>query len=189
MNSMTGFRGPAGGNIENRPAGSFKGDIVPKGYRKGQLKQFTPEQMQLFRELFSHVGPESFLSRLAGGDESAFEESEAPAWRQFAEAQGQLGSRFSQLAPGAMSAQRGSGFQNQAGQLGSDFVMNLAARRQELQRQALMDLMGFSQSLLGQRPYERALFEKPQHQTSTASQFGMAALGAAGKIGAAYAGA
>jgi hypothetical protein len=187
MNSMTGYRGPAGGNLATRQAGNFKGDIIPKGYKQGQLAQFTPEQMQLFQQLFSNVGPESFLSRLGMGEEGGFEQAEAPAWKQFAEAQGQLGSRFSQLAPGAMSAQRGSGFQNQAGQLGSDFAMNLASRRQELQRQALMDLMGLSQSLLGQRPYERGLFEKPQHQPSTSSQFGLGALNALGGTGASYA--
>jgi hypothetical protein len=186
MNSMTGYRGPAGGNIGNRSAGGFKGDITPHNYKVGQLAQFTPEQMQLFQQLFSHVGPDSFLSRLAGGDEGAFEQSEAPAWKQFAQAQGQLGSRFSQLAPGAMSAQRGSGFQNQAGQLGSDFAMNLASRRQDLQRQALMDLLGISHTLLGERPFDRALVEKQQHRPSTASQFGMAALGAAGSAAGGY---
>jgi hypothetical protein len=183
MNSMSGFRGAAGGNLSNRSAGSFKGDVIPKGYNTGQLAQFSPEQMQLFQQLFSHVGPESFLSKLGMGDEESFQQSEAPAWRQFSEAQGQLGSRFSQLAPGAMSAQRGSGFQNQAGQLGSDFAMNLASRRQDLQRQALTDLMGMSQSLLGQRPYERGLFEKQQHQPSTSSQFGLGAIGALGRAG------
>jgi len=188
MNSMSGFRGAAGANIANRPAGRMQRDIIPKGYNKGQLSQFTPEQMQLFQQLFSNVGPDSFLSRLGRGEEDAFTESEAPAWRQFSQAQGQLGSRFSQLAPGAMSAQRGSGFQNQAGQLGSDFAMDLASRRQSLQRQAIQDLMGISNDLLGQRPYEKGLFERPQHRPSTASQFGMAALGAGGQIGAAYAG-
>lgn len=173
MNSMSGFRGPAGGNIANRPAGGFKGDIVPKGFRKGQLNQFTPEQMQLFSRLFSHVDPESFLSRLGMGEEGAFEQSEAPAWRQFSESQGQLGSRFSQLAPGAMSAQRGSGFQNQAGQLGSDFAMNLASKRQELQRQALMDLLGISHTLLNERPFDRFLAQKPQRTgQSTAESIG-----------------
>ncbi len=186
MNSMGGYRGPAGGNLAGRSAGRMQQDIVPKGYSKGQLNQFTPEQMQLFQQLFSNVGPESFLSRLGMGEEGGFEQAEAPAWKQFAQAQGELGSRFSQLAPGAMSAQKGSGFQNQAGQLGSDFAMNLASRRQDLQRQALMDLMGISQSLLGQRPYERGLFEKQQHQPSTSSQFGMSALGALGRVGSSF---
>lgn len=181
---MSGYRGPAGGNISNRAAGRFKGDITPKGYSQGQLSQFTPDQMRLFQQLFSHVSPDSYLSGLASGDESSFEQMEAPAWRQFQQAQGQLGSRFSQLAPGAMSAQRGSGFQNQAGQLGSDFAMNLASRRQELQRQAIMDLMGISNSLLGQRPYDRFLVEKPQKQSTALGGFG----GALGALGGGLAG-
>lgn len=166
MNSMSGLR-PAGSQLRNNPAGNFRGDRIPKGHELGQLQQFSPEQMQLFKQLFSNVGSDSYLSRLAGGDEGIFSEMEAPAWRQFQEAQGQLGSRFSQLAPGAMSAQRGSGFQNAAGQLGSDFAMQLASRRQDLQRQALMDLFGLSESLLGQRPYDRFLAEKPQKQQSS----------------------
>ena len=184
MNSMSGYRGPAGGNISSKSAGGFKGDITPKGYEKGQLAQFTPDQMKLFQQLFSHVSPDSYLSRLASGDESFFEEMEAPAWRQFAQAQGQLGSRFSQLAPGSMSAQRGSGFQNAAGQLGSDFAMDLASRRRDLQRQAIQDLMGISGELLGQRPYDRFLVEKPQKQSSALGGWG----GALGAIGGGIAG-
>lgn len=134
-------------------------DIVPKGFSLAQLSQYTPEQMELYKRLFSDVGPESYLSRLGSGDESYFEEMERPAWRQFQEAQGQLGSRYSQLAPGALSAQKSSGFQNAAGQLGSDFAMNLAAKRRELQRQAIYDLQGLSTSLLGQRPVGRTLIE------------------------------
>lgn len=164
------------------------GDKIPKGYREGQLQQFTPEMMELFKQLFSHVGPDSFLSKLASGDQSMFEDIEAPAWRQFQEAQGQLGSRFSQLAPGAMSAQRGSGFQNEAGQQASDFAMQLRSQRQGLQRQGLQDLMQLSQMLLGQKPYERALFEKPQHQMSTSSKFGLGALNAAGNIASGFLG-
>lgn len=165
MNSMSGLR-PAGGNIRSNSTGNFRGDKIPKGYNAGQLQQFTPEQMGLFKQLFSQLGPDSYLSKLSGGDEGLFSEIEAPAWRNFQEAQGQLGSRFSQLAPGAMSAQRGSGFQNAAGQLGSDFAMQLASKRQELQRQALMDMFGLSESLLNQRPYDRFLQEKPQKEPS-----------------------
>ena len=167
MNSMSGLR-PAGGNIKGNSAGQFRGDIIPKGYKSGQIQQFTPEMMDLFHRMFGHLSPDSDLARLASGDQSMFEQMEAPAWRQFQEAQGQLGSRFSQLAPGAMSAQRGSGFQNAAGQLSSDFAMQLASKRQELQRQALMDMFGLSNSLLSQRPYDRFLEEKPQQQQSSA---------------------
>jgi hypothetical protein len=143
-------------------------DRVPKGFSLAQLSQYTPEQMSLFKRMFSDVDQDSYLSKLAGGDESYFDELEAPAWRQFQEAQGQLGSRYSQLAPGALSSQNGSGFKNAAGQLGSDFAMNLASRRRELQRQAIYDLQGLGTSLLSQRPVDRALLERGEGKQKTA---------------------
>jgi hypothetical protein len=165
--------------------GMFEGDQLPKGYKAGQLQNFTPEMMDLFSQMIDMLGPEGFLSRLAGGDESFFEEMEQPAWRKFQEAQGQLGSRFSELAPGAMSAQKGSGFKNTAGQLGSDFAMNLASNRRELQRQAIQDMSNMSNSLLGQRPYERTLTQK---QPKESSGWGSLIGGALGGIGGAFVG-
>jgi hypothetical protein len=144
------------------PRGAMGGDTVPKGYRAGQFQQFTPEQMGLFQQLFGHLGPESNLSKLAGGDQSTFEEMEAPSHRQFQGQLGQLASRFSGMGLGA---RKGSGFQNTATAAASNFSQDLASRRQELQRQALMDLMGISESLLGQRPQEKFLVKK-QHQPS-----------------------
>lgn len=157
--SMTGNRGAAGLAQQGNAAG---GNIIPKGYKLGQIQQFSPEQMQLFQRMFSNVGTDSYLSKLAGGDESAFEQAEEPAWRAFGQAQGQLGSRFSQLAPGAMSAQRGSGFKNSAGQLSKDFASDLASRRQALQMGALDQITNMSNSLLGQRPTEQSLIQKQQ---------------------------
>lgn len=130
---------------------------IPSGYRKASIQQFTPEQMQLFNQLFGQVGPQSYLSKLAGGDESLFNEIEAPALRQFAGLQGNIASRFSGMG---MGARKSSGFQNVIGQAGSDFAQDLASRRQALQRQAIMDLMGISSELLGQRPYEQFLTQK-----------------------------
>lgn len=149
MTSMTGATGPAGRT----------GNKIPSGYKVGQLQQFTPEQMQLFQQLFSHVGPDSYLSRLASGDQSFFNEIEAPAHRQFQGAQGQLASRFSGMG---MGGRRSSGFQNEATAGASNFAEQLQSQRQGLQRQAIMDLMGMSNTLLGQRPYESFLYEKPQ---------------------------
>jgi hypothetical protein len=133
------------------------GNKIPSGYKRGQLQQFTPEQMQLFQSLFSHVGPDSNLSRLAGGDQSMFEEIEAPAMKQFAGLQGGLASRFSGMG---MGGRRSSGFQNTATGAASDFAQQLQSQRQGLQRQALQDLKGFSSELLGQRPYEQFLTQK-----------------------------
>jgi len=133
------------------------GNKIPSGYKAGRMQQFTPEQMQLFQSLFSQLGPDSYLSKLAGGDEGTFEQIEAPAMRQFSGLQGNLASRFSGMG---MGGRRSSGFQNTATQASSDFAQDLQSRRQGLQRQALQDLMGMSNNLLGQRPYEQFLTPK-----------------------------
>jgi len=137
--------------------GSMSGNKIPKGYEAGRMQQFTPEQMQLFQSMFSHVGGDSFLSKLAGGDESTFAQMEAPALKQFSGLQGNLASRFSGMG---MGARRSSGFQNTSNQASSDFAQSLQSRRQDLQRQAIGDLMGFGNSLLSQKPYENFLSEK-----------------------------
>lgn len=127
------------------------------GYKVGQLQQFTPEQLKLFQSMFGHLGEGSYLSRLAGGDESLFGEMEAPALKQFSGLQGQMASRFSGMGSGA---RRSSGFQNTMNQASSDFAGELQSRRQGLQQQAIKDLLGMSNELLGQRPYEQFLTEK-----------------------------
>lgn len=149
MSSMFGSRGATGISSGNK---------IPKGYQQGQLQQFTPEQQQLFQQMFSHVSPDSYLSRLAGGDQSMFEEQEAPALRQFSGLQGNLASRFSGM--GTTGARRSSGFQNASNQAASDFAQDLQSRRQQLQQQAIQELMGLSSNLLGQRPYEQFLVPK-----------------------------
>lgn len=158
MSSMAGNVGfgPTGPKVGRHPTGGY---IIPRGYERGQLGQFSPEQMQLFQQLFSHVGPDSFLSRLASGDQSQFEQLEAPAHRQFQGQLGQLASRFSGMG---MGGRRSSGFQNTATAAASNFSQDLASRRLGLQQQAISELMGLGNQLLGQRPYEQFLTEKPQ---------------------------
>jgi hypothetical protein len=143
-------------------ASGKSGNQIPKGYRSGQIQNYTPEQMQLFQRMFGQVAPESYLSRLAGGDESLFEQMEAPSMRQFQGLQGQLASRFSMGGggPGALSARSGSGFQNAANQQTMDFAERLAANRQNLQMQAIRDMQGLSHQLLNENPYENVLIQK-----------------------------
>jgi len=175
MNGSTGVAGPTG-KIGNK---------IPKGYKSGQMQQFTPEQMKLFSEMFGLVSPESYLSKLSGGDESTFQEMEAPALRQFSELQGNIASRFSGM--GGLGARKSSGFQNTMNSAASNFAQDLAGRRQELQRQALSDMMGISNSLLGQRPYEQFLYEK-QKKPGFWDKFGGIAGGTLGAIGGGIAG-
>ena len=145
MTMMTGAMGNQGVTGGNK---------IPSGFRSGKMQQFTPEQFGLFRDLFSHVSPQSYLSKLAGGDEETFRQTEAPALRQFQELQGSLASRFGAAGTGV---RRSSGFQNLMGRDASNFAQQLQANRQGLQRQALQDILGISQTLLGQRPYDQFL--------------------------------
>lgn len=172
MTSLSGYTGLRG------PTGMQSGKVG--GYKVGQLQRFTPEQMQLFQEMFSQVSPDSYLSKLAGGDEQAFAEMEAPALRDFGALQGNIASRFSGMGGrGSSSSRRSSGFQNSLTSAGSNFAQDLASRRQGLQRQALMDLMGISNSLLGQSPYEQFLVQ-PNEKPSFGNQIMGGALPIAG---------
>ena len=134
------------------------GNKIPSGYQEGRIQQFTPEQMKLMQHLSSFLGPDSYLSRMAAGDESLFEQIEAPTMKQFAGMQGNLASRFSGMG---MGGRRSSGFQNTANQAASDFAQQLQSRRQDLQRQAIGDIRDFGSMMLSQRPYDNFLTKKP----------------------------
>lgn len=138
--------------------GSGAGNKIPSGYKAGRMQNFTPEMMDLFKQMFGHVGPDSYLSRLAGGDESLFAEMEAPAMRQFSGLQGNIASRFSGMG---MGGRKSSGFQNTMNQASSDFAQDLQLKRQGLQRQAIQDLSSISSDLLNKKPYENFLTKKP----------------------------
>lgn len=170
--SATGF------NPTTTNTGMMK-EKIPSGYKKATLQQFTPEQMELFQQMFGHLGPDSFLSKLAGGDQGMFDEIEAPALRQFSELQGNLASRFSGM--GGLGARKSSGFQNTMNSAASNFAQQLQSQRQGLQQQALQDLMGMSNTLLGQRPQENFLAPK-QQKPSFGSMFGNIAGGLAGSF-------
>lgn len=168
--------GPTGLNPNTTGTGSMK-EKIPSGYKKGILQQFTPEQMQLFQQMFGQVSPESYLSKLSGGDQSTFGEIEAPALKQFNELQGQLGSRFS--AMGGTGARKSSGFQNTSNSAASDFAQQLQSQRQGLMSNARNELMQMSGMLMGQRPYENFLYEKPEKKSGWGGAIG-AGLGGLG---------
>lgn len=149
---------------KNAKAGGFK-EQIPSGFKAGSLKQFDPQQMELYKRLFGALGPESFLSQLAGGDEGAFAQMEAPAMRQFSGLLGNIASRYSQGGgPGGLSARRSSGFQNENTAAASNFAQELQAQRQQLQMNAINEMQRLGHALLSERPYERGLFAKPQKQ-------------------------
>lgn len=151
------------------------------GYQAGQLQQFTPEQLDLFKRLFGQVGPDSQLAQLAGGDQGAFEQLEKPALRQFNELQGGLASRFS--GAGGLGARNSSGFQNASSSAASNFAQELQSNRLGLQRQAQQDLFSMSNDLLNQRPYENFLLEKAQKDPSFLERIFGSLLGGVGQFG------
>jgi hypothetical protein len=150
------------------------------GYKYGQMQRFTPEQMQLFQNMFSQVQPDSYLSRLAGGDQDLLNAQNGADMREFNAIQGNVASRFSGMGHGARSS---SGFQNTMNQASSDFASDLQSRRQMLQRQALMDLMGISDNLLNQSPYEDFIYEPQKKRRSIGSRLMGGLLPIAGAAG------
>jgi hypothetical protein len=156
-----GMNNSMGHGFESRGPGIYKTHKSIGGNKIAQNIQWTPEMFQLFSQLIGNIGPESFLQKLSGGDQSTFDEMEAPALRQFSGLQGNLASRFSGMGLGA---RKSSGFQNEASGAASNFAQQLQANRQGLQRQALMDIQNMGNQLLGQQPYENMLVPKKQSQ-------------------------
>jgi hypothetical protein len=139
-------------------AGNSGGSRIPSGYQAGRMQNFTPEMQQLFQHLIGQLGEGGYLSRLAGGDQSLFEEMERPALRQFSGIQGNIASKYSGTGLGARHS---SGFQNEMTAAGSDFAQQLQSRRQDLQMQAIRDMQQLGGSLLQQRPFENYLKKEP----------------------------
>lgn len=182
MSSRSSSRGNTAGGFGGGSRGGGSGDIIPKGHRAGQMQQFTPEQLEMFQNLFGQLGPDSDIFKMASGDQSFFDEMERPALRDFGGIQGNIASRFSGMG---MGGRRSSGFQNTMNQAGSDFSQRLASNRQNLSRQALKDLMEMSNLLMNQKPYDRFLEEKPKKQEG-GSGWGSIGGGIAGGIGGAF---
>lgn len=186
--SLYGGQGMGGGPLgyPSQKSSKLAGEKLPHGYSMGQVQQFDPQQMALYNQMFQHASPESFTSRLASGDQSMFEQMEAPAMRQFAGMQGNLASRFSGMG---MGARKSSGFQNAMGAQASNFAQDLQAQRMGYQRQALQDLRGMSQELLGQRPYDRFAYKQsPKERFNWAGLAGGVAGGLVGGPAGAMAG-
>jgi hypothetical protein len=194
MASPSGYKGSTGGNngmnsgkdpwdvfrgIKHAESNSQSG---PEGYQQGKIQQFDKRQTQLYNQNFEHLGPDSYLSRLAGGDESLYADMEAPALRQFSELQGGIASRFSGQG---MGGRRSSGFQNTMSAANSDFAQQLQSNRQSLRSQAIKDLMGMSNDLLNQRPSENYLVPE---QMSWEESMGLGLMNGLGGAASSYAG-
>lgn len=159
LNAKTGRGGRSSGMGQSRNGGY--NDTIPEGYSAGRMQNFTPEMMELFSQLFGYLGPDSPLARMAKGDQSYFDEMEAPALRQAGQLQGNLASRFSGMG---MGGRHSSGFQNTSSQAMNEFAQGLQSNRTNMMMQAIRDLMGSSNMLLNQRPYENFLEKEDQNE-------------------------
>jgi len=133
------------------------------GYNVRNIQQFNPQMMQIFEKLMSSLqsgggleGGVDFLSRLAGGEEGAFKEAEAPAYSSFDKMLGQIGSRYSQLG-----ARDSSSFQQAISGGAAQLSENLGAKRLEIRSSAIDRLLGLSNDILNKKPTETVLDPKP----------------------------
>lgn len=182
MTSLTGSRGNTGYASQSGTGSTLPQMKRPHGYQTGQNQNFTPQQLQLLQQMFGFVGPDSDLFKMASGDQSFYDQLEAPAQRGFSEQLGGLASRFTGFGgQGSLSSRNSSGFQNSATAAASNFQQDLQAQRLGLSRQALMDLRGMANELMGQRPYENYLVKKREKQPS--GWGGVAGAGVGGAAG------
>src|SRR5574337_1377112 len=123
-----------------------------KGTGYNALQTLDPMQRQIMQLLGSGsmqgLGSGlGHLSQLAGGgNENFWSQLEAPALRQFGALQGNIASRFSGMGTGA---RRSSGFQNTMTGASTDLAERLQSQRLGLQNQAIQQLLGLGNSLLG----------------------------------------
>jgi hypothetical protein len=131
------------------------------GHNVNQLQNFSPEMQQLFQQLIQSLsggsaGAGDFLSKLASGDEETYQGLEAPAFRNFQEAIGQIGTRYSHLGAGNSSYS-----ENAMSGAGQSLAENLQSQRLGLRSKAIESLLNNSQQLLQQRPTENVVSKKP----------------------------
>lgn len=155
----------------------YSGNKIPKGYSLGQMQNYDPQQMQTYQNQFQHVSPDSYLGKLAAGDQSEFAALEAPALRQLNEIQGNTASRFSGMGQGG---RRSSGFQNTMSAQTNNFAEQLQAQRMNIRNQAIQSLMSMSNTLLGQSPYEQFMVKNQPKQNKWGGPLGAAVGGVGG---------
>jgi hypothetical protein len=145
------------------------GSMAPKGnisgYKLRNVPQYNPQQMQIFQRLLGSLlggegleGGLDFLTRLAQGDESMFEELEAPAYSSLQKSLGDIGSRFAGFGSGAIDS---SAFQQATSGAAGDLAERLQSQRLGLQSDAVDRLLGLTERSLEKRPYETYAQAKP----------------------------
>ena len=136
-------------------------DVTPSGYRAYQQQQYEPEQMDIWRQMKEDIGPDSYYGRLARGDESAFDELEAPAFNTYNALQGNLANQYA-----SQGGIKSTGFANRSTDMASQFAQELRANRMNIQNNAIKMLHEMRHSFLQERPFQRGLAAKEQRGQS-----------------------
>jgi len=167
------------------PTGRVSG-LKGTGMKQITMPTMSPEQSQLFSQLLGGAGKglgqgglES-LGQQASGNPEQFAQMEAPAMRQFNQLQGGLSSRFSGMGSGARNS---SGFQNSMGEAGASLAEQLSSKRIDYQQEALRQLLGLSNSLLGKDTFNTAFMPKKKKTSFLQELLGAGASGLGSGLG------
>lgn len=150
------------------------GSILPHNYEVGSIQKFTPEQLKIRQYMHDLIGPEGYLSKIAGGDEDFFREMEAPALRQQQGIMSGATSRFGNLGMGSAK----SGAFSMPTTSFKDFAKALQASRTQQRMNATNSLMSGSNQFLSNNPREQFLL--PEVDEFKGSKLPSTVFGAAG---------
>jgi hypothetical protein len=132
------------------------------GYRVKQIPTMGPQQKGLYDELYGSIRPAlgpaaNQLSQIASGSPEAFQQLEAPAFRQFRE---QLLPQLAQQQTTRHGRGRSSGYLNRLEGATSNFAQDLQAQRMGLQQNAMSQLFGMGQNLMNTQTQQPFLQQK-----------------------------
>lgn len=141
----------------------MSGFVLPKGYSASVIPKYNDQQQDFLKNLLSKLGASSMgaadqLGSMASGQGGAFDNMEnqamnffnnklAPSINQQYAHQGMLGS---------------SAFQGALSQAGQGVTEDMYNQRQNLQQQAIRDLLGLSERLGTTQMSEYGVFAKPK---------------------------
>jgi hypothetical protein len=142
------------------PTGSSSPTSNISGYLTRSGGNYSPQLKQLFSQLLGGLqGGRGIgqglnqLSGLAGGNEEAFNQLEAPTYTAFDKLLGQIGARFAGYGSGALNS---SAFQNATSGAAGELAQNLGAQRMGIQQNALDRLLSLSDTLLSKAPKQKS---------------------------------
>lgn len=148
-----------------------------QGYVASRL---DPQQQSLYSSMFEGLdgfNPTRQLTQMAQGDDSYYAPMEAQAMRSFRQ------KVVPSIASQFVGRLGGSAAQGAFAQAGANLSEDLFAQRQQMRQNALRDLLGLEQSLLGRDTYERSIFKKPSTWDKLAPLLGGIAKGVGAAAG------